>query len=91
MNDKTAIRVFKVLAYVEMVAIYLLALIGGFVVETYLGYIIYGDTYITRMAAYMQNPAYIAFLVFALIFLTYAVVRYFAKHVVDNLVKQMIG
>lgn len=82
--EKT-MKLYKAFLYIEAMLVYLLACIGGFGVETFLGYKMYGEIYITRTVSMIQNPLYATFCGIAFAFLGVVVALKVAKPWVDNM------
>ena len=60
-------KVYEIVCYVAAEVIFLLTFVGGIVVETFLGYQIYGEIYLTRFDKYLANPVYLGVLAISLV------------------------
>ena len=81
-------KVFRIMCYAFLEAVFMLSMVGGFVIETFLGCKLYGDAYMLRMEAMFNNPLYVGFTVIAVIMVIAALTKY-AKPMVDAIVGEL--
>lgn len=82
-------KVFRIMCYMFIEAMLMLSMVGGFVIETFLGCKLYGDAYMLRMEAMFNNPLYVGFSVIAVIMFIAALTKCF-KPTIDSTVEELL-